>query len=221
MTDNIPDAVFLDVDGVLIDSIEVKGDTFVEVFSDIPNSAELVRTFHQDNGGMTRTLKIRQLLELLGNRSPSDFDVSSRVNLFANIVVDRVVQAPALPGSVHFLQAWCDRCALYAVSATPNDELQRILEARGLHSFFRAVRGWPPEKSQLMRSEIKLARLHPSRCVFVGDSDEDYRAAMRASVPFIFFGKPRPGAMDSGVPRIQKWSDFSDAASEALGLQAT
>ena len=216
MPNLIPAAVFLDVDGVLIDSVDVKGAVFVEIFADLPNSAEQVLAFHRSHGGLTREIKIRQVLELLGNESPSESEVSDRVSHFATLVVERVIQAPEMPGTHTFLQEWSKRCPLHAVSATPDEELQRIVAARGLLPFFQRVRGWPPEKSGLIGQEIASGGFKASECILVGDSNEDYQAAKRALVPFIFFGAARPGVTHANVPRIGTWSSFAKAVSEVL-----
>lgn len=221
MPNLIPAAVFLDVDGVLIDSVDVKGDVFVKVFADFSNSAEQVLAFHRAHGGLTREIKIRQILELLGDESPSEPEVLDRVSQFTRLVVERVVQAPEIPGTHTFLQEWSNRCPLYAVSATPDEELQRIMIARGLTPFFRKVRGWPPEKSGLIGQEIASGGFDPSQCILVGDSDEDYQAAKRASVPFIFFGAPTTGGQQASIPRITSWSAFGEAASEVMGCSAS
>lgn len=221
MPNLVPAAVFLDVDGVLIDSVDVKGDVFVEIFADFPNSAEQVHAFHRAHGGLTREKKIRQILELLSNASPSEPEVSVRVSHFAALVVERVIQAPEIPGTHTFLQEWSNRSPLHAVSATPDEELQRILVARGLTPFFRNVRGWPPKKSELISQEISSGGFDPSQCILVGDSDEDYQAAKRASVRFIFFGTPTPGVNQASVPRITSWSAFGEAASEVLDHTAS
>lgn len=221
MPNLLPAAVFLDVDGVLIDSVDVKGDVFVEIFADFPNSAEQVLAFHRAHGGLTREIKIRQILELLGDESPSEPEVLDRISHFATLVVERVIQAPQISGTHTFLQEWSNRCPFYAVSATPDEELQRILVARGLKPFFRKVRGWPPEKSGLIVQEIASGGFEASQCILVGDSDEDYHAAQRASVPFIFFGAPTPGGQQASVPRITSWSDFGEAASKVLDHTAS
>ena len=221
MPNLIPAAVFLDVDGVLIDSVDVKGDVFVKVFTDFPDSAEQVLAFHRAHGGLTREIKIRRILQLLGDESPSEHEISDRISLFATVVVERVIQAPEIPGAHTFLQEWSNRCPLYAVSATPDEELQRIMVARGLTPFFRKVRGWPPEKSGLIGQEIASGGFDPFQCILVGDSDEDYQAAQRASIRFIFFGAPTPGHKPEGVPRITSWSAFGEAASEVMGRSAS
>ena len=215
-----PNAIFLDVDGVLIDSVDVKGEVFVEIFADFPNSTKQVLAFHRSHGGLTREIKIRQLLALLGKESPTEHEVSDRVTEFAALVIERIIQAPEIPGTHKFLQAWSKRCPLYAVSATPDEELQQIMAARGLLPFFRKVRGWPPEKSVLMSQQIASGGFEASRCILVGDSDEDHQAARRAAVRFLFFGAPKPGVKHASVPRITSWSAFGEAASEVLDRSA-
>ena len=216
VTQGIPTAVFLDVDGVLIDSVEVKGETFVQTFDDFPRSAEKVLEFHRAHGGLTREIKIRQILESLGNESPADSEISNRVSRFSDLVVQRVIDAAEIPGTYKFLSEWSNRCPLYAVSATPGEELQRIMLARGLVPFFQSVRGWPPEKFELISQEIASRRFKASECIFVGDSNEDHQAARRASVPFIFFGAAQPGVVHASIPRITSWSEFATAVSEIL-----
>ena len=212
----VPNAIFFDVDGVLIDSVDVKGKALVEIFADFPNSAEDVLRFHRAHGGLTREIKIRQILGVLGNRSPSDSEVSDRVGQFAEIVVQRVIEAAEIPGTYEFLRKWSKRCRLYAVSATPDEELKRIMAARGLLPFFRSVKGWPPEKSGLISQEIASRGFEPSQCILVGDSDEDYRAALRASVRFTFFGPAEPDDKEASTPRITNWSDFDKVLHEIL-----
>lgn len=211
-----PEAIFLDVDGVLIDSVGIKGVVLVEVFNDFPDSAERVLEFHRAHGGLTREIKVRQILQLLGNESPTESEVFDRVSHFTELVVERVIQAPEMPGTRTFLQEWSNRCPLHAVSATPDEELQRIMVARDLLSFFQRVSGWPPEKSESISQEIASGGFDPSQCILVGDSGEDYQAAMRASVHFIFFGAPTTGGQQASVPRITSWSAFGEAAAAVL-----
>ena len=188
----------------------------MDVFTDFPDSAERVLEFHRTHGGLTRELKVRRILELLGNESPSESEVFDRVSHFTELVVERVVQAPEMPGTRTFLEEWSHQCPLHAVSATPDEELQRIMAARGLLSFFRRVSGWPPEKSVLISQEIASGGFDPSQCILVGDSREDYQAAKRASVRFIFFGAPKIGGPQLSVPRITSWSAFVEAAAAVL-----
>ena len=159
-----------------------------------------IHEFHRAHGGLTRELKIRRLLAILTNTTPSDDDVKARVDHFAELVVERIIQAPEIPGTHTFLQEWSSRCPLYAVSATPGEELLRIMDARCLLPFFRKVKGWLPEKSGLISQEIASEGFQASQCILVGDSDEDDRAADRLSVPFIPFGAPTPGVKEVSAP---------------------
>lgn len=46
----IPTAVLLDVDGVLIDPVDVEGAVFVKIFANFSNSADQVLAFHRAHG---------------------------------------------------------------------------------------------------------------------------------------------------------------------------
>ena len=203
----LPHALFFDVDGVLIDSIGIKGDAFVETFSDFPDSARNVRAFHEAHGGLNRKVKVRGILEMLTGSEPSQSDVDARVRFFSGLACERVSMAPEIPGARQHLESWFGRCSLFAVSATPHDELQVILKRRGLNDFFEAISGWPHEKSSSIRNTIALRGYEPSRCVLIGDSAEDDHAAKRASVKFLQYCQS-PTILSTGV-QINSWEEFN------------
>jgi beta-phosphoglucomutase-like phosphatase (HAD superfamily) len=51
---NQPEAIFFDVDGVLIDSLAIKGDSFSRAFNDYPEAREEIIAFHLSHGGVTK-----------------------------------------------------------------------------------------------------------------------------------------------------------------------
>jgi len=74
---------------------------------------------------------------------------------------------------------------LFATSATPQNELKRILTARGDEYFFSEIFGWPITKETAIKSVLEKYSLNPRESVLIGDSAHDFEAARAAGVRFI------------------------------------
>ena len=179
------DAILLDVDGVLIDSLRVKGEAFATAFADRPDLHDEIVALHLASGGVNRIEKISRMHVLAFGRQPTEGELTVRVDAFAAAVRDGVIAAPEIPGAEAALRAWSGVVPLHAVSATPQDELDAILEARGIASLLTSVEGWPPGKSDLVGGLLERRRYRPQRCVVVGDSREDLAAATSNDTLFI------------------------------------
>jgi phosphoglycolate phosphatase-like HAD superfamily hydrolase len=178
-------AVFFDVDGVLIDSVDIKGDCFVRAFSDFPDKGDQIRRWHEINGGVNREDKIRAITKEVLGKIESDDGIAKRVKDYENLVVNRVTLAPEIPGAGVALKALKGKTPIFASSATPQDELNRILTARGDAHFFTEIFGWPVTKKVAIRYVLEQYSLDPAKSVLVGDSIQDFEAAKGAGVSFI------------------------------------
>ena len=212
-----PDAMFFDVDGVLIDSLDVKGAAFADVFDDIPGSRQVVIDYHLTHGGVTRSEKISNLFQLLTGNQATDDEIRGRVDRFRDVVEQRVTAAPEILGVTDMLTTWFDRCPLFAVSATPEDELISIFGARGLSRFFISIHGWPPRKSVTISAVAKAHGLIPSRSILLGDSYEDFVAAKESGVHFIHFQAPGRPALEEQTPSVRDFLSLDRLVPEILG----
>ena len=180
-----PQVIFFDVDGVLIDSVDLKGDCFVRVFSDFPEDSAKVRDWHEKNGGVNREDKIRSIIKEVMGRNAPETEIASRVKEYENLVVNQVVMAPEIPGAGLALQKLKGKVPLVATSATPQHELERILTARGLEQFFWEIFGWPTAKESAIKFVLEKYSLDPLESVLIGDSVQDFEAARAVGVRFI------------------------------------
>lgn len=196
------DAVFFDVDGVLIDSVGVKGVAFVDAFADYPDRGDAILAFHEQNGGLPRGSKIHRIIEDVYGREATSDEVDRVTRLFADSVVERVVAAPEIPGASAALAALGAGIPLHAVSATPLNELTTILGARGWLGHFRSIHGMPPDKAATVRRLIARHGYRASKCFLVGDSVHDQRAAQANSVPFVFVSPDQHDRISDAVAVI-------------------
>jgi phosphoglycolate phosphatase-like HAD superfamily hydrolase len=179
------DALFFDVDGVLIDSVGVKGDAFVDAFAGYPERRNAIIAVHQANGGLPRGSKIRRIIEEVFDRDATTAEVERITALFAASVLDRVLGAPEIDGASAALTALGRDIPLHAVSATPEAELIHILAQRNWTRHFTSIHGVPPEKTETVRILIHRHGYKPVRCFLIGDSSHDHVAAVANGVPFI------------------------------------
>lgn len=182
-------AVFFDVDGVLIDSVDIKGECFVRAFSDFADKGEQIRRWHKMNGGVNREVKIRAILKEVLGKIASEDEIARKVKEYEKLVVNRVTLAPEIPGASVALNALKGETLMFATSATPQDELNRILTARGDSHFFSDIFGWPLTKKAAIMRVLEQYSLDPTKSALIGDSLEDFEAAKGAGVKFILVSR--------------------------------
>lgn len=90
-----------------------------------------------------------------------------------------------MPGTEEFLQKYSRLYDLFVASGTPESELISIVRRRNLSKFFKQVFGSPKEKSQILKDIIANNNYVAEDTVFIGDSRNDYLAALEASMHFV------------------------------------
>ena len=111
---------------------------------------------------------------------------------FGTLVEDQVVAAPMIKGADQFLGVHASATTLTVASATPTEELRRIVKRRGIGRCFAAVDGSPSPKGSIVVEHMSRFSVGAPRTVMVGDQMSDYRAAEYAGVRFIGVGHDAP-----------------------------
>ena len=55
------EAIILDFDGIILESVEVKTWVFKKLFEQYPDQLPLVLRYHMENGGVSRYVKFRHI----------------------------------------------------------------------------------------------------------------------------------------------------------------
>lgn len=177
--------VFWDFDGVIKDSVEVKTRAFVKLFQVFGGDVvERVRKHHEAHGGMSRLEKLPLYLQWAGEEA-SQSRVNELGHQFGQLVLQAVIDAPWVPGAEVFLRSNPYRQAFVLVSATPQVELETILNALDLTGCFAAVYGTPVLKQDAIRIVLSARGLDPHDCLMIGDARADLEAADVNRVPFL------------------------------------
>ena len=177
--------VFWDFDGVVKESVDVKTRAFERLFATFgPEVQSRVRRHHEANGGMTRAEKIPLYLQFAG-QPVSAGRVSELCETFGTLVRDAVIDAPWVPGAERYIRANPHGQRFIVVSATPQAEMDHIVDALDLRRCFEAVFGAPTSKPTAIGATLARTGLPPERTVMIGDATADLEAAAVHGVPFI------------------------------------
>lgn len=206
------DSIFFDVDGVLLDTIDIKGEAFADTFDGCSQDQKIqILNLHRKNGGVRRSQKIALILDQVFKQHVSQAEVLRFTEIFAGLVIDRVLNAPEIPGASSALKSLSESIPLHAVSATPLTELEGIIEARGWKEYFCSIHSVPPSKGSTVHDLITRYGYARNKCIFIGDSPEDRKAAQENEVPFVLVSN-EPAATDpydlKTVPDLTLFSSF-------------
>ncbi|MCK5659620.1 MAG: HAD family hydrolase [Alphaproteobacteria bacterium] len=171
---------------MLAESVSVKGNAFVALYKEERSDIQKqVLDYHLAHGGVSRFDKIRYFEETLLERSVTEEHVLKIADHFSELVEERVVQSPWVAGAKAFLEEYQEHLPLFVASATPQEELERIVNARSMTQYFKAVFGSPIKKAEHLKTIAKTYNFDPAYILMVGDTISDYKAAQSAGTCFI------------------------------------
>lgn len=197
-------AIFLDCDGIILESTKIKTRAFANLFKSEPTHVPDILDYHLRHAGVSRYRKFDYIYREILNQPLTKKKRTELAEQFGRYIRQAVLTCPLVPGMRVFLHRFHKRFHLYVVSGTPQAELRSILTRRGLSPFFRGVYGSPRDKTTIMGAILKNEGYYPREVLAVGDAREDLLAAQNHGVPFI--GRVSPGSPNpfpSHLPRIK------------------
>jgi phosphoglycolate phosphatase-like HAD superfamily hydrolase len=179
-------AIVFDFDGVILESANVKTEAFVELYA--VHGAEVqehVRTHHLANLGISRFKKFDWIARNVLQSSLTPEESAALGEQFSALALARVLAAPFVPGAHESLVALAKSYPLFVASGTPQEELDAIVDHRGLRPYFREVHGTPSEKPAILNDLLARLSLQRDQVLFIGDGMSDYKAAFAVGVEFL------------------------------------
>ncbi len=199
-------AVFLDFDGVVLESADIKTEAFRWLFRGERRRRAIV-DYHRKNAGVSRFVKFAHIHQSILKKPYGPAERRRLGTAFARYVRGRVLAAPFVPGARRFIGRYGARVKLFVVSGTPSAELKDIVRRRGLGRSFVAVVGSPPDKATTLRRLLRRHGWRAAETLYVGDALNDHRAAVRCRVPFL--GRVKTGQRSPfprSVPRVRDFT---------------
>lgn len=202
-------AIFFDFDGVLADSVDVKTNAFAKLFEKFGSEIQAkVVEHHRNNGGMTRKDKFVYYHQNYLKKSLDHVEMEQLCNAFSELVVDNVVAAPEIPGAEKFLKKWYNIVKCFVVSATPDDEIKKIVKRRGIDVYFKEILGSSRSKTEHVNNLLDKYNFNSKQCLFFGDAGSDYQAAIETGVDFIGILPNKNAPLLKIAPRIRWHKNF-------------
>ena len=177
---------FIDFDGVIKDSVEVKSDVFEQLFLSFGQDiAKKVRCHHEGNGGMSRFDKLRIYLRWSG-QNPSKQLVNKYAEKFSLQVKQKVIDSEWVKGVQNYLaESSSKNKNFFLVTATPQKEIEEILLALNIRHCFKEVIGSPTKKHEAIRVLLDKYNIDLSQSIMIGDYRSDFNAAKINNIEFI------------------------------------
>lgn len=177
--------IFFDFDGVIKESVEIKNNAFGSIFKEFESSILCNIIEHaKTNIGITRRDKIKLYLDWL-SISTEDKNIDYFIQKYSEAVYKDVINSQWVPGVIQFINTNFKDKMLFLVSATPHDELLRIIKDLKLDSFFKEVFGAPSSKVDSLNIVLRKYNFAAQQALFFGDSEIDLAASQNIKIPFV------------------------------------
>ena len=179
-------AIFLDFDGVICESCQIKNDAYYNSYKEFGDEvARKVLEYHLQHGGVSRVKIFPIAHRMFLNREIGEEEHRMMCERFTAWVEQEVLKAPLVQGVEDFLKTWQGKAKIFVSSGTPQDEMRRIVSAKGLDKYFTEVLGSPTLKVDHVRQMLHKYSIDRNDALFVGDAITDRDAAADAGVRFI------------------------------------
>ena len=176
--------IVFDFDGVLVDSVALKGSAFSKVLGiESPNIVQEIAQHHLANPSMGREHKLRTYMKTYRNHTKQGVSLSAALAEFSRIIVASLASQGMMEGSQKFLDTVRNEYDLQICSSAPKVEIEEFLSNIGALEYFSKVSGFPAKKDKFLADCLKTSE----RVIFIGDSITDLSAARNAKVEFIGF----------------------------------
>ncbi len=204
-------AVAFDFDGVILESGAIKQQAFLDLFADRPELQPRILAHHREHLGVSRFDKLAWIhRELLGRPLAAE-ELAEQGRRYSALVLEQVLACPLVPGAERLLRSLAGRLPCFVVSATPQEELELIVERRGLGGYFRELHGSPAAKADVLDDLARRHGLAPEELLMVGDGLSDYRAARQAGAAFVLRQTPEQEELlrDLTVHRVRDLTELA------------
>lgn len=178
--------IFWDFDGVLIDSNSIRDLGFRRVLSSFPKlQIEQLLAFHQANGGLSRYIKFRYFFEEIRKEQVTQDEILLWAERFSVIMKDLLVNPNLLiQETLTFVRRNQGKYIMHITSGSDQEELRFLCKSLGIDLYFTSIHGSPRSKKELVNDLMQLHAYEESSCVLIGDSINDWEAAMFNKIYF-------------------------------------
>ena len=181
--------ILLDVDGVILDSNQLKSEAIFQAtlkFTNHETAREFTNYFTALNG-VPREIKI--------NHYFAESSINGKIlEAYNDLLRDSAKDVKMTEGAIEFLELKSKETTLVALSGASHSELVSIFKSLRINQFFSQIFGGPTSKTENIEN-IDTSKVK----YYVGDSIVDYELALANNIPFIFM---------NGYTQIDNWEEL-------------
>jgi len=179
--------IFWDFDGVLMNSNKIRDLGFVKVLAEYPEEeVEELMKFHRKNGGLSRYVKFRYFFEEIRGRDITEKEIKKWAEKFSVIMKELLIDSSLLiDETIQYVKENHGDKKMHIVSGSDQNELRHICESLDIDKYFDSIHGSPTPKNELVYNLLQKHHYNLRECVLVGDSINDYEAAMENDIFFV------------------------------------
>ncbi len=182
-----PRWIFLDFDGVIMDSMTLKLDAYCFALAEFGFSREAVRDQQLLYAGLSRSRALPLMYKVLSGGE--DITPEQQERVLARFAEEDIRLRPRMqlmPGVTEFLEEAARRgMPLAVVTGTPQEVIDGTVDHFVIREWFREIHGWPPMKAEHLVDLLTRHGLRPEEAIYVGDAVQDINAAESVEIPFI------------------------------------
>lgn len=181
--------ILFDFDGVILDSMKIKAEGFVELFPYAKQEiAVAIKQYHYAHGGVSRFEKIRYFSEELLNEKTTDEMVQRKAVKFAQIMQKKLFdECNLIRETVLFIQQNYQNYSMHVVSGAEHQELNSLCDFLLLKSYFLSIDGSPIKKEVLIEKVLNNYSYKRKETILIGDAITDYSAAKVNGIQFLAY----------------------------------
>jgi phosphoglycolate phosphatase-like HAD superfamily hydrolase len=200
--------IIFDYDGTIADSVDIKTKAFAELYSSYGEEVgKNVVKYHLAHGGVSRFDKLKFFHKEFLNIDLNNHKLQQLAQNFSKLVIDKVVNAPYIAGAFEFISNNSEKYNLFISTATPTNEIIKILNRKNLIQFFKDIKGSPESKIDHVKHIISKNNYLRKETVFIGDSESDKEAAVQNNLYFIQISKEEIDSLgENSMPNLKNIS---------------
>lgn len=178
--------ILWDFDGVIIDSMSIRGEGFKEVLSHYPNSTvEELLEYHNKNGGLSRYVKFRYFIKEILGKSVNEEMIQDFAASYSKIMRTKLTSKRLLNVKVlDFIKSNQKKFKMHIVSGSDGKELRFLCKKLEIREYFKSIEGSPTPKTKLVSELITQYNYASDETCLIGDSINDYDAAKENQIDF-------------------------------------
>ena len=178
--------ILWDFDGVILNSMKIKGDGFVELFKQYdPHKVKELEKFHYENGGVSRFDKIKYFFNIILEEEIKMDEVLKLADKFGKIIEKKIYNdSNLINDSLSYIKKNYKQFNFHIVSGAEHTELNKLCNSFKLTGYFISINGSPTQKEILVQDVIEKYKYGKEETILIGDAMGDYTAAKKNGIAF-------------------------------------